>query len=179
LLTDYVGSTYVNQFNKFGLSLQVYVQAESQFRLHPEDLLNLNVRSSDGNMVPLGAIAHLGSQVAPPLLTLYNLYPSSTIIGASARGHSSGEAMDAMERIAHSVLPNDVAFEWTGMSYQEKITGNQLYYVFALSILLVYLVLAGQYESWILPLAVLSAVPLALVGPVVALTSLGAANNRC
>ena len=177
LLTDYVGSTYVNQFNKFGLSLQVYVQADSQFRLHPEDLLTLNVRSSDGNMVPLGAIAHLGSAVAPPLLTLYNLYPSSTIIGAPARGHSSGEAMDAMERIAHSVLPNDVSFEWTGMSYQEKITGNQLYYVFGLSILLVYLVLAGQYESWILPFAVLSAVPLALVGPVVALSALGAANN--
>ena len=85
--------------------------------------------------------------------------------------------MAAMEAIAKRVLPNDVSFEWTGMSYQEKLTGNQLYYVFGLSILLVYLVLAGQYESWILPLAVLAAVPLALTGPVVALTSLGAANN--
>jgi len=82
-----------------------------------------------------------------------------------------------MERIAKRVLPSDVTFEWTAMSYQEKITGNQLYYVFALSVLLVYLCLAGQYESWILPLAVLSAVPLALMGPVVALTSLGLANN--
>ena len=82
-----------------------------------------------------------------------------------------------MESIAKRVLPNDVAFEWTAMSYQEKITGNQLYYVFGLSLLLVYLVLAGQYESWILPLAVLAAVPLALLGPVIALTSLGAANN--
>ena len=176
-LTDYVGSAYVNQFNKFGQSFQVYVQAESKFRLHPEDLLNLYVRSLDGNMVPLGAVAHLGESVAPPLLTLYNLYPSSTIIGGSAPGFSSGQAMDAMAAIAKRILPEDVSFEWTGMSYQEKITGNQLYYVFGLSLLLVYLVLAAQYESWILPLAVLSAVPLALLGPVIALTALGAANN--
>jgi HAE1 family hydrophobic/amphiphilic exporter-1 len=176
-LTDYVGSTYVNQFNKFGRSLQVYVQADSKFRLNPDDLLNLYVRSQDGQMVPVGAIAHLGPAVAPPIITLYNLYPSATIVGGSARGFSSGQSMATMEQIAKRVLPSDVSFEWTAMSYQEKITGNQLYYVFALSVLLVYLCLAGQYESWILPLAVLSAVPLALIGPVVALTSLGAANN--
>ena len=176
-LTDYVGSTYVNQFNKFGLSLQVYVQADSPYRLHPDDLLNLYVRSQDGQMVPIGALAHLGPLTAPPLITLYNLYPSATIVGGPARGFSSGQAMSAMEEIAARVLPNDVTYEWSAMSYQEKVTGNQLYYVFALSILLVYLCLAGQYESWILPLAVLAAVPLALIGPVVALTALGAANN--
>ncbi len=176
-LTDYVGSTYVNQFNKFGLSLQVYVQADSQYRLHPDDLLNLYVRSQDGQMVPIGALAHLGPLTAPPLITLYNLYPSATIVGGPARGFSSGQAMTAMEEIAARVLPNDVTYEWSAMSYQEKVTGNQLYYVFGLSILLVYLCLAGQYESWILPLAVLAAVPLALIGPVVALTALGAANN--
>jgi HAE1 family hydrophobic/amphiphilic exporter-1 len=176
-LTDYVGSTYVNQFNKFGLSLQIYVQADSRFRQHPEDLLGLYVRSQDNQMVPIGAVAHLGSTVAPPLLTNYNLFPSSTIVGGPARGFSSGQALTAMEAIAKRVLPNDVGYEWTAMSYQEKVTGNQLYYVFGLSLLLVFLVLAGQYESWILPLAVLAAVPLALLGPVVALTSLGAANN--
>jgi HAE1 family hydrophobic/amphiphilic exporter-1 len=176
-LTDYVGSTYVNQFNKFGLSLQVYVQADSQYRLNPDDLLSLYVRSQDGQMVPIGAVAHLGSIVGPPLITLYNLYPSSTIVGGAARGYSSGQAISAMEQIAKRVLPSDISYEWTAMSYQEKITGNQLYYVFALSLLLVYLCLAGQYESWILPLAVLSAVPLALLGPVIALTSLGVANN--
>jgi HAE1 family hydrophobic/amphiphilic exporter-1 len=127
--------------------------------------------------VPLGAVAHLGSTVSPPLITHYNLYPSSTIVGGPARGFSSGQAMAAMETIAKDVLPDDVAYEWTAMSYQEKITGNQLYYVFALALLLVYLVLAGQYESWILPLAVLAAVPFAVLGPVIALTSLGAANN--
>ncbi len=176
-LTDYVGSTYVNQFNKFGLSLQVYVQADSKYRLHPDDLLKLYVRSQDGNMVPLGAVAHLGRAVRPALVTYYNRYPAATIVGRPARGFSSGQAMAAMEGIAKRVLPSDASFEWTAMSYQEKITGNQLYYVFGLSLLLVYLVLAGQYESWILPLAVLSAVPLALLGPVVTLTGLGVANN--
>jgi hydrophobic/amphiphilic exporter-1 (mainly G- bacteria), HAE1 family len=99
-LTSYLGSTYVNQFNKFGLSLQVYVQADSQFRLQPDDLLNLYVRSQDNQMVPIGAVAHLGSEVGPSLVTLYNLFPSSTIVGAPARGVSSGQALTAMEVIA-------------------------------------------------------------------------------
>ncbi len=176
-LTDYVGSTYVNQFNKYGLSFQVYVQADSHYRLHPDQLLNLYVRSQDGNMVPIGAVAHLGSTVAPPLLTNYNLYPSSTIIGGPAPGYSSGQSMAAMAAIAKRILPADVTYEWTGMAYQQQITGNQLYYMLGLSLLLVYLVLAGQYESWILPLAVLSAVPLALLGPVIALGSLNLADN--
>jgi HAE1 family hydrophobic/amphiphilic exporter-1 len=176
-LSSYLGSTYVNQFNKFGLSLQVYTQAESNFRQRPDDLLNFYVRSRDNQMVPLGAVASLGSEVGPSLVTLYNLYPSSTIIGAPARGTSSGQAMTAMEDIAKSTLPGDVGYQWTAISYQEKLTGNQLYYLFGLSVLLVYLCLAGQYESWVLPLSVLSAVPLALLGPGVALTSLGLANN--
>ena len=177
VLSSYLGSTYVNQFNKFGQVFQVYVQAESQFRLQPDDLLNLYVRSSDNQMVPIGAVAHLGSEVGPSLITLYNLYPSATIIGGPARGVSSGQALATMEDIAKKTLPGEVGYQWTTMSYQEKLTGNQLYYLFGLSVLLVYLCLAGQYESWILPLAVLSAVPLALLGPVIALTSLGVANN--
>jgi len=176
-LSSYLGSTFVNQFNKFGQVFQVYVQAESQFRLQPDDLLNLYVQSSDKQMVPIGAVAHLGEEVGPSLITLYNLYPSSTIVGGPARGISSGQALTAMEDIAKKTLPSDVGYQWTTMSYQEKLTGNQLYYLFGLSVLLVYLCLAGQYESWILPLAVLSAVPLALLGPVIALTSLGVANN--
>jgi HAE1 family hydrophobic/amphiphilic exporter-1 len=176
-LTSYVGSTYVNQFNKFGLSLQVYVQADAQYRLQPDDLLNMYVRSQDGNMVPIGTLATLAPLTAPPLITLYNLYPSATIIGGPAKGFSSGQAMATMEKVAVETLPSDVGYEWTAMSYQEKITGNLLYWGFALSVLLVYFVLAGQYESWILPLAVISAVPLALLGPVTTLTSLGADNN--
>ena len=177
VLSSYLGSTYVNQFNKFGQVFQVYVQAESQFRLQPDDLLNLYVRSQDNQMVPIGAVAHLGEEVGPSLITFYNLYPSATIIGGPAPGASSGQSLTAMENIAKTTLPGDVGYEWTTMSYQEKLTGNQLYYLFGLSVLLVYLCLAGQYESWILPLAVLSAVPLALLGPVIALTGLGVANN--
>ncbi len=176
-LSAYLGSTYINQFNKFGQSFQVYAQADSQFRLKPEDILNLYVRNSDEQMVPISSVAYLNHEVAPPLITLYNLFPAATVVGAPAKGFSSGQSLAAMEKIAKSTLPNDVATEWSGMSYQEKLVGNQLVYIFAISILLVYLVLAGQYESWILPLAVLSAVPLALLGPVVALTSLGVANN--
>jgi hydrophobic/amphiphilic exporter-1 (mainly G- bacteria), HAE1 family len=176
-LTAYLGSTYVNQFNKFGQSYQVYVQADSQFRRRPEDVLNLHVRNRDQQMVPLGAIGKIDQRVAPALITLYNLYPSATIVGDPARGFSSGQAMQDMETIARKTLPKDVAFQWTGMSYQQQIVGNQIYFIFALSIFLVYLCLAGQYESWILPLAVLSAVPLALIGPVIALNGLGAANN--
>jgi hydrophobic/amphiphilic exporter-1 (mainly G- bacteria), HAE1 family len=176
-LSSYLGSTYVNEFYKYGQVFQVYMQADSKYRLQPDDLLNLYVKSQDNQMVPIGAVAHLSSALAPPLITLYNLYPSATIVGAPARGYSSGQSLVAMENIAHKTLPAGMSYLWTAMSYQEKLTGNQLYYLFGLSVLLVYLCLAGQYESWILPLAVLSAVPLALLGPVVALTSLGVANN--
>jgi hydrophobic/amphiphilic exporter-1 (mainly G- bacteria), HAE1 family len=176
-LSSYLGSTYVNEFYKFGQVFQVYMQADSKYRLQPDDLLNLYVRSQDNQMVPIGAVAHLKEGLAPPLITLYNLYPSATVVGAPARGYSSGQSLATMESIAAKTLPPGMSYFWTTMSYQEKLTGNQLYYLFGLSVLLVYLCLAGQYESWILPLAVLSAVPLALLGPVVALTSLGVANN--
>ncbi|QGM96788.1 efflux RND transporter permease subunit [Methylocystis parvus] len=176
-LTSYVGSTYVNQFVKFGLPLQVYVQADSRYRLQPDDLLSMYVRSQDGNMIPLSTLARLKETSAPPLITLYNLYPSATIVGSPMRGFSSGQAMGEMESLAKKRLPNDIAFEWSAISYQEKITGNLLYWAFGLSVLLVYLVLAGQYESWILPLAVIAAVPLALIGPMLTLTGLGVDNN--
>jgi hydrophobic/amphiphilic exporter-1 (mainly G- bacteria), HAE1 family len=177
VLSSYLGSTYVNQFNKYGQVFQVYVQADSKFRLRPDDLLSLHVKSQDNQMVPISAVAHLSSNLGPPLITLYNLYPSATVVGAPARGRSSGEALTSMETLAQATLPQGMSHLWTGMSYQEKLTGNQLYYLFGLSVLLVYLCLAAQYESWILPLAVLSAVPLALLGPVIALSSLGVANN--
>jgi HAE1 family hydrophobic/amphiphilic exporter-1 len=176
-LAAYLGSSYVNQFNKFGLSFQVYVQADSQFRLRPSDMLKLYVRSEEGNMIPIGALAQIEPVVGPSLISLFNLYLSSTITGSPAQGFSSGQALSLMEEIATRVLPPGAAFEWSAMSYQEKVVGNQLYYAFGLAILLVYLCLAGQYESWYAPLSVILAVPLSLLGPVVALTSLGLANN--
>jgi HAE1 family hydrophobic/amphiphilic exporter-1 len=176
-LSAYLGSTYVNRFNKFGLSLQVYVQADSQFRARPEDILKLDVRSTDGKMVPIGALARLKPAQGASIISLYNLYPSALVVGSAAPGFSSGEAMGLMGEIAQQALPPGMAYEWTAMSYQENVVGNQLLYVFGLAILLVYLCLAGQYESWIAPLSVILAVPLALIGPAVALGAVGAANN--
>jgi hydrophobic/amphiphilic exporter-1 (mainly G- bacteria), HAE1 family len=176
-LSSYLGSTFVNRFNKFGLSLQVFLQADSPYRTKPEDILKLQVRNAEGQMVPIGALALLKQDQGPPLISLYNLYPSAAIVGAPAPGFSSGEAIDLMDQIAGRTLPPGTGYEWTAMSYQENVVGNQLLYVFALAILLVYLCLAGQYESWIAPLAVILAVPLALIGPAIALGSLGLANN--
>ena len=176
-LAAYLGSSYVGQFNKFGHVFQVYVQADSQFRLRPEDIEQLPVRNKQGAMIPLGTMVKITPSVGPSLLSLYNLYPSSTVVGLPASGFSSGEAMALMEQIATKLMPPGAGYEWTAMSYQEKLVGNQLYYIFALAMLLVYLVLAGQYESWFMPVAVLLAVPLSLVGPVAALKGLGLDNN--
>ncbi|MGA3001782.1 MAG: efflux RND transporter permease subunit [Acetobacteraceae bacterium] len=177
VLSGYVGSSFVNQFNKFGRTFQVYVQADSKYRLRPKDIENLYVRSQNGNMVPLGTLVTLHEMVGPSLIGLYNLYPTATIVGASGQGFSSGEAIDVMEQIADRTLPAGTGYEWTAMSYQEKQVGNQIVYVFGFALLLVYLCLAGQYESWIAPLSVILAVPLSLIGPAVALTALGVANN--
>jgi len=176
-LSDYLGSGYVNRFNKFGLSLQVFIQADSQYRTRPEDILRLQVKNLDGQMVPIGAIAELRPALGAPLISLYNLYPSAAIVGSPATGFSSGEGIALMDEIAKAILPPGTGYEWTGMAYQENIVGNQLLYVFGLAILLVYLCLAGQYESWVAPLAVILAVPLALSGPAIALSAVGLANN--
>ena len=177
VLAGYVGSSYVNQFNKFGRTFQVYVQADSKYRLLPTDIENLYVRSQDNKMVPLGTLVTIQPMVGPSLVGLYNLYPTASIVGGPAAGFSSGEAMNLMEEIADKTLPRGAGFQWTAMSYQEKLVGNQIIYVFGLGMLLVYLCLAGQYESWIAPISVLLAVPLSLMGPFIALTSLGLSNN--
>ena len=176
-LATYLGSTYVVQFNKFGRVFQVYAQADSQFRLRPRDIANLAVRNQAGAMIPLGTLASIAPAVGAPLISLYNLYPSSSVIGLPAAGFSSGEAIRLMEQDADRTLPPGAATEWTAMSYQEKIVGNQMYFVFAMALLLVYLVLAGQYESWYAPLGVILSVPLALVGPVAVLEALRIDNN--
>jgi HAE1 family hydrophobic/amphiphilic exporter-1 len=176
-LATYFGSTYVVQFNKFGRVFQVYAQADSQFRLRPRDIENLNVRNDQGNMVPLGTVASITPTVGTPLISLYNLYPSSSIIGLPAAGFSSGQAIKLMEQNAANTLPPGAGTDWTAMSFQEKIVGNQMYFVFAMAMLLVYLVLAGQYESWYTPLAVILSVPLSLVGPVAVLEGLRIDNN--
>jgi HAE1 family hydrophobic/amphiphilic exporter-1 len=176
-LATYVGSSFVGQINKFGLTFQVYVEADPEGLATPAAIEALPVRAGDGTMVPLGTVVEITPTTGPALVQLYNLYPSATIIGQSAPGFSSGDALGLMDQIAAKALPPGAASEWTAMSYQEKAVGNQMYVVFALAILLVYLVLAGQYESWLAPVSVVLAVPLALLGPVLTLTALGVDNN--
>lgn len=176
-LSSYLGSTYVNQFNKFGRTFQVYAQADAQFRLTLRDIENLMVRNSQGDMVPLGTVAKITPAVGPSLISLYNLYPSATVIGLPATGYSSGQSMALMEEIAAKTLPPGVGYEWTAMSYQEKVVGGQIYLAFGLALLLVYLVLARQYESWYAPISVILAVPLSLLGPMAVLTGLRIDNN--
>jgi HAE1 family hydrophobic/amphiphilic exporter-1 len=179
-LAGYLGSSYVDQFNKFGRVFQIYVQADSQARLRLEDIQNLAVRNKDGQMIPLGTLVKITPTVGPSLISLFNLYPTATIIGMPAEGFSSGEVITLMEEIARRTLPPGTGFEWSSMSYQEKLVGHQMYIVFGLALLLVYLVLAGQYESWYAPLSVILAVPLSFIAPVgalAALTSSGLNNN--
>jgi HAE1 family hydrophobic/amphiphilic exporter-1 len=176
-LAGYIGSSYVTQFNKFGRVFQIYVQADAMYRLRPSDIENFAVRNQQGNMIPLGTVIKISPAVGPSLISLYNLYPSATIIGLPAAGFSSGQSMTLMEEIAQQTLPKGTGYEWTAISYQEKAVGNQLYYTFALALLLVYLVLAGQYESWYAPISVILAVPLALLGPVSVLRAVGIDNN--
>ena len=176
-LSGYLGSAYVDQFTKFGRTFQIYIQANSQFRLRLEDVQNLTVRNKSGNMIPLGTLIDIRPVTGASLISLYNLYPSGTLVAIPQRGVSTGQIMELLEQLAEKTLPPGSSYEWTAMSYQEKIVGGQMLVVFALALLLVYLVLAGQYESWYAPISVILAVPLSLIGPVSVLTALKIDNN--
>jgi len=176
-LQAYLGSAYVNDFNKYGRTYQVRAQAESQFRAHPEDIEKLEVRNRLGEMLPLGTLIDVQKSFGPQVINRFNLYPSATITGTSAAGFSSGDALTLMEQIARRSLPDSMDFEWSGMSFQEKRVGGEAILIFAFAIVLVYLVLAAQYESWILPLAVILVVPLGLLGAVAAVAFRGLDNN--
>ena len=164
-------------FNKFNQIYQVYVQANDQYRLKPEDIRNLYARNARGEMVPLSGLLEVNRSQGPELITRYNLYPAASIFGAAASGFSSGQALNLMEQVAANVLPQGMSYEWTTTSYQEKQVGHQAYFIYALSITLVYMVLAALYESWLLPLAVIFSVPLALVGVLLGLLIRGFDNN--
>jgi HAE1 family hydrophobic/amphiphilic exporter-1 len=173
----YLGSSFVNLFTRFGHNYLVYAQADAPYRLETDNLKDYYVRGTSGQMVPLSAVASIEPTQGPSVITLYNLFPSATINGAASEGFSSGQALQTLEDIANRVLPAGMSYEWTAMSYQEKLVGSSTYFIFALAIMLVYFVLAGQYESWITPGAVILAVPLALLGTAGALLALGVANN--
>ncbi len=163
-----LGSTYVNDFNVFGRSYQVRVQADATFRARVEDIKKLEVRNNNGDMIPLGSVVAVHKTLGPQLITRYNLYPTATLNGQGAAGVSSGQAMTMMENVASAKLPASMGYAWSGMSYQEKIAGASTLLIFGLAIVFVYLVLCAQYESWSLPLVIILAVPLALIGTVIA-----------
>jgi len=173
----YLGSVYVNDFTKFGKVFRVFVQADKEYRSSKEDIDKLFVKNQDNKMVPLSALLHIKEIIGPQNLTHYNMYRSIQINGAAAPGYSSGDAMAAMEEIAHNVLPAAYGYEWSGMSYQETLAGNSQIYVVFFVLLVVFLVLAAQYESWILPLMILLSVPMVVAGAVGGLHWMGLPLN--
>jgi HAE1 family hydrophobic/amphiphilic exporter-1 len=176
-LQSYLGSSFVNLFNKFNQIYQVYIQANDRYRATPDDIKNLYTRNSRGEMVPLGSLLQIRRTQGAELITRYNLYPAAAIFGSSAPGFSSGQAIKQMEQLAGDVLPKGMGYDWTATSYQEKQIGHQAYFIYALSITLVFMVLAALYESWTSPAAVILAVPMALVGVLIALLIRGYDNN--
>jgi HAE1 family hydrophobic/amphiphilic exporter-1 len=176
-LQAYLGSSFVNLFNKYNQVFQVYIQADENFRLNPEDIKRLYVRNMNNEMVPLSTLIDIRHVQGAELLTRYNFYPAASIFGSAAPGVSSGEALKAMEQLAAKNLREGFDYEWTSTSYQEKRVGNQAYFIYALSIILVYLVLAALYESWTSPAAVMMVVPIALVGVLIGIMSRGYDNN--
>ena len=176
-LQDYLGSAYANQFPRFGQNFPVYLQADQPYRSSLDAIGRLTVRSQSGAMVPLSAFMDSKPVTGPAVASQYNLMPTATLTGAAAPGYSSGQALSLMESFAKQLLPPGVGYEWTASSYQEKLVGGAVGMVFGLALLLVYLLLAAQYESWLSPVPVLLAVPLSLLGPVAVLTLVGLPNN--
>jgi hydrophobe/amphiphile efflux-1 (HAE1) family protein len=165
-LQIYLGSQYVNDFNKFGRTYQVIAQADAPYRSTADDITQLKVRNVRGDMVPLGSLLTVKQSYGPDQITHYNGYPAADISGSAAPGVSAGSAVQTMEALANEVLPNGVGFEWTELTYQQKLAGNTAVLVFPLCILLVFLVLAALYESWSLPLVIVLIVPMCLVSAI-------------
>ncbi len=172
-----LGSLYVNDFNRFGRTYRVVVQADAPFRMHPEDIGRLKVRNMAGEMIPLSALLTIQHSSGPDRVMHYNSFPSADISGGPAPGYSFGQATAAIERIMTETLPSGMAFEWTELAYQEKQAGNTAMYIFPLSVLLAFLILAAQYNSWSLPLAVLLIAPMALLSAIVGVWLTGGDNN--
>src|SRR5471030_576251 len=158
-----LGSLYVNDFNQFGRTYQVRVQADQQFRSHAQDIAQLKVRNNKGEMIPLSSLMRVKDSYGPDRVQRYNAYVSAEMNGAPAPGVSTGEAQAELTKIANEVLPTGITYEWTELVYQDILSGNTMIYVFPLCVLLVFLVLAAQYESWTLPLAVILIVPMSIL----------------
>ncbi len=176
-LQVYLGSLYANDFNRFGRTYQVNVQAESSFRMQPEQIARLKTRNARGEMVPLGSVLRVSRTYGPDQVMHYNGYPAAEINGAPSPGHSSGQAQAAIAGLLERTLPNGMTFEWTELAYQDAISGNTMFLIFPLCVLLVYGVLAAQYESWSLPLTVILIVPMTLLSAIAGVWLTGGDNN--
>ena len=172
-----LGTAYVNDFNAFGRVYQVQAQADQQFRVNREDILKLKVRSANGALVPLGTLVEIRDVAGPTLVQRYNMYVSVPVQGNAAPGVSSGDALDAMEKIAAETLPPGTSYEWTELALQEKQTGNTAIFIFGLSVLFVFLALAAQYESWTMPFAIILVVPLGVLAALIGVATRGLDNN--
>ncbi|TCL65158.1 multidrug efflux RND transporter permease subunit [Rhizobium sp. BK251] len=172
-----LGTSYVNDFNAYGRVYQVRAQADQQYRIERDDILALKVRSATGALVPLGTLVDIQDRSGPALVQRYNMYVSVPLQGNPAPGTSTGTALDKMEAIAAETLPPGTGFEWTELAFQERNTGNTAIYIFALSVIFVFLALAAQYESWVLPLAIILIVPLAVLAALIGVHLRGMDNN--
>ncbi len=177
-MQTYLGSAYVNDFSIFGRIFKVTAQADAPFRAEPDDINSLHLRGANGEMIPLGAVAELKEIVGPQTITRFNMMPAVKILGNPAGDYSSGDAMAAMEELSESALPPSMGFAWSDLSFQQKLAASSgLGAVFGFAILMAYLVLSAQYESWTLPISVCLSVPLALFGAVAAIMLRGMENN--
>ncbi|WP_275788709.1 efflux RND transporter permease subunit [Pararhizobium gei] len=172
-----LGTSYVNDFNAFGRVYQVRAQADQQYRLERDDILNLKVRSATGALVPMGTLVDIRDTTGPALVQRYNMYVSVPLQGNPAPGIATGTALDKMEQLAAEILPPGTSFEWTDLAYQERDTGNTAIFIFALSVIFVFLALSAQYESWVLPLAIILVVPMAVLSALVGVHLRGLDNN--
>jgi hydrophobic/amphiphilic exporter-1 (mainly G- bacteria), HAE1 family len=163
-LQAYLGGLYLNQFNRFGRQWRVFLQAEGEMRTNETDIGNYYVRNKDGEMVPLSALVTTRKISGPEYTNRFNLYRAAQILGSAAPGYSSGQAMAALEEVAHEVLPREIGYDWADLSYQEKQASGGAVKSFALSLVFVFLILAALYESWSLPFSVLLTVPVAIFG---------------
>ena len=169
-LQVYFGSYYVNNFNEFGRTWQVNIQADQKFRSQVPDIRQLQVRNNQGQMIKLGTLINIRDSSGPVMVMRYNMYSATTITGDTTPEISSGQAIDAMQKIAETQLPRSMAYDWTELTYLQLQAGNAATYVFALAVVFVFLVLAAQYESWSLPLAVILVVPMCLLCSIVGVT---------
>jgi HAE1 family hydrophobic/amphiphilic exporter-1 len=172
-LQAFLGGLYVNQFNRFGRQWRVFLQSEAEDRLAPEDIANFYVRNNDGDMLPLSTVVHSRRVFGPEYTQRFNLFRAVQITGQPAPGYSSGQAMAALEDVAHQVLPPEMGYDWADLSFQERRAAGRAGIVFGISLGFVFLILAALYESWSLPFSVLLSVPVAVVGAFLGLWARG------